>query len=200
MKNKYILIVFMFLLLGVTLYFPYDKVMDPKNIQCAPQTTYLKLEKFGNFLEKIGNPSLNSAILEKYKYCRSSGQYFSIMGWEIQQYKVGNVKYARYILSEAMLGLYVTPEEKRYVVNNCVDFLKNAKKYDPKLSGMEYMWAGDIVPVYEKRLSLHELKNIDVADVGGPKKIYFQYIYNYLDSSSERYVENQCRKMLFLQG
>lgn len=197
MKNRYIYLIVVVLTVGAIYYFPYDKVMDPKNIQCTPQTTYLKLEKLGNFLEKIGNSSLNSAILEKYKYCRSSGQYFSIMGWEIRQYKVGHVKYARYILSEAMLGLYVTPEEKRYVVDNCVDFLKNAKKYNPKLSGMEYMWAGDIVPVYEKGLSLHELKNIDFADVGAPKVIYFQYIYNYLDSSSEGYVENQCVKMLF---
>lgn len=150
-------IIFMFFAWVACLLAPYDKLMSPKNIRCSPQDVFLNLEAIGTVLAKVGNNSLNTAISSKYKHCRSSGQYFSMMGWEIRQYQRGDVQYARYILSEAMLGMYVTPEEKTYVKNNCAAFIKNAKKYDLNLSGMEYMDAGGLRPSYEKSFILKKI-------------------------------------------
>lgn len=197
MKSKNIILLSIGLILFIALFFPYNKVMDDKKIQCDPQETFLNLEVLGNFLERIGNDSLNTVILNRYKHCRSSGQYFAVMGWEIRQYKSGEKKYARYILSETMLGVYVTPKERQYVITNCHNFLKNAKRYDPNLKGMEYMWAGDRIPVYAKSLSVQELKSLNVNEPGNSKKVYFQYIYKYLDPVAEKYVENNCSKILF---
>lgn len=173
--------------------------MSPKKIRCSPQEVFLNLEAMGNILAKMGNKSLNTAISSKYKHCRSSGQYFAIMGWEIRQYQRGDVQYARYILSEAMLGIYVTPKEKIYVKNNCAAFIKNAKKYDPNLSGMEYMDAGGLRPSYEKSLILTKdnLSKMNVHEEGNSKMIYFQYLYGYLDKETEEYIENNCERLLF---